>query len=140
MEITLCPSWAAAQKIQNSKSFGPTAHCFFPEGVKKCSFWAAAPKGMMSCRTQRDFRTFIRFSVCPPQALSDLKSALLGNGLWYYYNYFLDLTIFYMWTACVARRQFLYIWGKFLVWCLSNFAHILAFHSAPRRSCVFSVE
>ena len=42
------------------------------------TFWAAAPKGMKSCRTQGDFRSSFRSSVCPPQALSGLKSALSG--------------------------------------------------------------
>ena len=45
-------------------------------------FWAAAPKGTMSCRTQGDFRSsvrpFVRSFVRPPQALSGLKSALSG--------------------------------------------------------------
>ena len=45
-------------------------------------FWAAAPKGMKACRTQGDFRlfvcSFVLPSVCPPQALLDLKSALSG--------------------------------------------------------------
>ena len=39
----------------------------------KSSFWAASPKGMKSCRTQGDFRSFVR-----PSALSGLKSALSG--------------------------------------------------------------
>ena len=45
-------------------------------------FWAAAPKGTKSCRTQGDFRSsvcaYIRSFVRPPQALSGLKSALSG--------------------------------------------------------------
>ena len=44
-------------------------------------FWAAAQKGMKSCRT-RDFYWSIRLFVCPsdspPQALSGLKSVLSG--------------------------------------------------------------
>ena len=42
-------------------------------------FWAAAPKGTMSCRTQGDFRSFVRSSVRPaPRGLSGLKSGLSG--------------------------------------------------------------
>ena len=36
------------------------------------AFWAAAPKGTMSCRTQGDFRSFVRPSVCADLSLEDL--------------------------------------------------------------------
>ena len=39
-------------------------------------FWAAAPKGTKSCRTQGDFRSSIHPSV--PQALPGLESVLSG--------------------------------------------------------------
>ena len=39
---------------------------------------AAAPKGTKSCKTQGDFYLSVCLSVCPPQALSGLKSALSG--------------------------------------------------------------
>merc|ERR1711911_219533 len=51
-------------------------------GPLPCShstFWAAAPKGTKSCRTQGDFCSSFRHSVrSSPQALSGLKSALSG--------------------------------------------------------------
>ena len=46
--------------------------------VKISTFWVAAPKGTMSCRTQGDYRSSVRSFVRPPQALSGLKSALSG--------------------------------------------------------------
>ena len=42
----------------------------------KYAFWAAAPKGPKSCRTQGDFRLSVCSSMRPPKALSSLKSAL----------------------------------------------------------------
>ena len=52
-------------------------HCLFCSYA--ITFWAAAPKGMKSCRTQ-DFYQSIPLFVCPsnspPQALSGLKSVL----------------------------------------------------------------
>merc|ERR1711911_250311 len=53
-----------------------------PLGPLPCShstFWAAAPKGTKSCRTQGDFCSSFRHSVrSSPQALSGLKFALSG--------------------------------------------------------------
>ena len=51
----------------------------FKNDTSNLSFWAAAPKGTKSCRTQRDFCSSFCHSVrSSPQALSGLESALLG--------------------------------------------------------------
>ena len=42
---------------------------------------AAAPKGTMSCRTQGDFRSFIRPSVCADLSLEvGIRALKLGFG------------------------------------------------------------
>ena len=46
--------------------------------IRSYPFWAAAPKGTKSCRTQGDFHLF-RLFICPsPQALPGQTSALSG--------------------------------------------------------------
>ena len=49
-------------------------HCLFCSYA--ITFWAAAPKGMKSCRTQGE-------SVCPSICLSVLLSAFLSRMPWY---------------------------------------------------------
>ena len=70
----LVPFLSSSPKGVDDQSFHTYGE-FFP-------FWAAAPKGTKSCRTQGDFRSSFRPSVHPsvrsPQALSGLKSALSG--------------------------------------------------------------
>ena len=70
----LVPFLSSSPKGVDDQSFHTYGE-FFP-------FWAAAPKGTKSCRTQGDFCSsvcsFVHLFVCssPPSGPSDLKSAL----------------------------------------------------------------
>ena len=73
--------WRRLSRLQDRKNQS-NLRCKEMRFLSVTCFWAAAPKGTMSCRTQGDFRSsvraFVRSFVRPPQALSGLKSALSG--------------------------------------------------------------
>ena len=67
---------------QLSQALPVTQGQYVVSDIRCPAFWAAALKGMKSCRTQGDFRLFIllsfRSSIPPTSGLSGLKSGLSG--------------------------------------------------------------